>query len=315
MRKVTIEDISRETGLSRGTVSRALNNRPDISVETRQRVLEACTKLRYVPSHAARTLATGRNLTLAVFIDDLSSPLSASILRGVLGTTGPRGYFIHLVEMNERVPAVERIQQVPAERVDAALLVSSLESDAFELLKSMLEHRPLGLTAPVAGTAADVFEPDYREAGRVAGRLLLERGAKRIGYLERGSPGIDDRRRGVREILADSGASVQAVDVSRGISAEEHVGFDALVLDESALVLAAATSARNGSLPTMVGFGRIGWGAAFQPSLTIIDYAGEEIGRRLSHALLQRIEGDRDSAPQHVRVAPRIGESAPGMLN
>lgn len=315
MRKVTIEDISRETGLSRGTVSRALNNRPDISVETRQRVLEACTKLRYVPSHAARTLATGRNLTLAVFIDDLSSSLSASILRGVLGTTGPRGYFVHLVELNDRVPAVERIQQVPAERVDAALLVTSLESGAFDVLKTMLEHRPLGLTAPVAGSVADVFEPDYREAGRVAGRLLLERGARRIGYLERGSAGIDDRRRGVREILADSGASVQAVDVSRGMSSEELGGFDALVLDETPLVFAASAAARNGVLPAMVGFGRMGWGAAFQSSLTIIDYAGEEIGRRLSHALLQRIEGDRDSAPQHVRVAPRIGANAAGMLN
>ena len=54
MRKVTIEDISRDTGLSRGTVSRALNDRPDISTRTKQRVLETCRKLNYVPSFAAR---------------------------------------------------------------------------------------------------------------------------------------------------------------------------------------------------------------------------------------------------------------------
>lgn len=315
MRKVTIEDISRETGLSRGTVSRALNNRPDISVETRQRVLEACTKLRYVPSHAARTLATGRNLTLAVFIDDLSSLFSTSVLRGVLGTTGPRGYFVHIVELNQRVPAADRIRQVPAERFDAALLLSSLDAEARDALKSMIEQRPLGLTAMVDGLGGDVFEPDYREAGRVAGRLLIERGAKRIGYLERGSAGVDERRRGLRETLSDRGASVQSVDVTRGLQGEELGGFDALVLDETRLAIAAGVAERNVASPVMVGFGAGGWGPELLPSLTIIDYAGEEIGRRLSHALLQRIEGDRDSAPQHVRVAPRVADPAADLLN
>ena len=84
MGKVTIEDISRSTGLSRGTVSRALNDRPDISAQTKQRVLEACLRLKYVPSHAARSLATGRRYAVAVLVDDLRTMFA--------GVVSSRGY-------------------------------------------------------------------------------------------------------------------------------------------------------------------------------------------------------------------------------
>ncbi|RMF85876.1 MAG: LacI family transcriptional regulator, partial [Planctomycetota bacterium] len=84
MGKVTIEDISRETGLSRGTVSRALNDRPDISAKTKRRVLEACRKLNYVPSYAARSLATGRRYAIAVIINSLTDPYDAEFARGVI---------------------------------------------------------------------------------------------------------------------------------------------------------------------------------------------------------------------------------------
>ncbi len=76
MARITIEDISRQTGLSRGTVSRALNDRPDISRQTKQRVLEACRKLNYLPSHAARSLATGRSFAVAVLVDTFAPVMS-----------------------------------------------------------------------------------------------------------------------------------------------------------------------------------------------------------------------------------------------
>jgi DNA-binding LacI/PurR family transcriptional regulator len=99
MHKVTIEDISRDTGLSRGTVSRALNDRPDISPKTKQIVLESCRKLNYVPSHAARSLATGRNYAVAALVDNLESPFSAGFLRGAIDHARQAHYVVHVVEL------------------------------------------------------------------------------------------------------------------------------------------------------------------------------------------------------------------------
>lgn len=310
MRKVTIEDISRETELSRGTVSRALNNRPDISVETRQRVLEACTRLKYSPSHAARTLATGRNFTVAVFVDDLDSPLSAAILRGVLGATGPRNYFAHLVELNPRIPAAERVQQVPAERVDGCVFVSTSDAETASALGANFQHRPIAASTALPGLVSDIFEPDLVEAGRVAGRYLSERGVKRIAYVSRGAPGATERLRGLRETLSLNGGGeggIRGVEISvDGLGDLKRGDVDALVLDETELVIAALDRLGDRDAIPMVGLGEARWSAALRPWLTMIDYCGEEIGRRMAHALLQRIEGEREAPPQHVRVAPRL---------
>ena len=85
MPKVTIDDISRETGLSRGTISRALNDRSDISDATKQRVMAACAKLHYTPSFAARSLATGRNLALAAVMGPLLEWLAVFAVAAMLG--------------------------------------------------------------------------------------------------------------------------------------------------------------------------------------------------------------------------------------
>ncbi|MBI5864430.1 MAG: LacI family DNA-binding transcriptional regulator, partial [Planctomycetes bacterium] len=181
MRKVTIDDISRDTGLSRGTVSRALNNRPDISVETRSRVLASCTKLNYVPSHAARTLATGRNFTLLVLIDDLQSPQSAAALRGVLGVASPAHYFVHVIELNARAGAAERIRTISGERIDGAVVLAPLDAEGVRALRSMLDHKPSASIFPIENLGADVLQPDHLEAGRAAARRLIEDGIRCAG--------------------------------------------------------------------------------------------------------------------------------------
>lgn len=317
MRKVTIEDISRETGLSRGTVSRALNDRSEISLETRQRVLNACKKLKYVPSHAARSLATGRNYTLSLFVDDLQSPLTAAMIRGVLGLTAPQGYFIHLVELNTRIPAADRIRQMAAERIDGALLFSTLDAESAAILRAALERRPLASSSLVANLDADVFEPDLAEAGRMAARYLFDRRAQTVTYAHRDGRGWNERFRGFREAWLAAGRSesaIHTVQLAARPTPHDSTTVAALVLDQSELLPAALRSTATSAETTIIGFGEVG-NSAVQAEQATIQYGGEEIGRRAAHAVLQRIEQGREDPPTIVRVAPRLVEAEPSALS
>lgn len=82
-RRVTIEDVARAAGVSRQTVSRAINNKDEISPATRERVLEAVRTLDYRPSRVARGLATRRTRTIGLVVPDITNPFFPEIARGV----------------------------------------------------------------------------------------------------------------------------------------------------------------------------------------------------------------------------------------
>ena len=71
---VTITDISKACGVSRATVSKALNGAPDISQETAKRIRETARSMGYLPNAAARALKVGRSYNIGVlFSDDTGS--------------------------------------------------------------------------------------------------------------------------------------------------------------------------------------------------------------------------------------------------
>src|SRR5215212_4220446 len=80
---VTLADIARELGLSKMTVSRAINNDPLVNAKTRDRVLEVSRRLNYQPNHFARALVTNRSFLNGVIVPDLMHSYFAEIMHGV----------------------------------------------------------------------------------------------------------------------------------------------------------------------------------------------------------------------------------------
>jgi len=82
---MTIKDIAKAVGVSRGTVDRALHNRPGISEETKQRVLAKVEEVGYIPNNLARALSLHRKLTIAIVVPEKSSqnPFWSQIKVGV----------------------------------------------------------------------------------------------------------------------------------------------------------------------------------------------------------------------------------------
>src|SRR5436853_5780371 len=79
----TLADIARELGISKMTVSRAINNNPLVKAKTRNQVLEVSRRLNYQPNHFARALATNRSYLIGVIVPDLMHSYFAEILHGI----------------------------------------------------------------------------------------------------------------------------------------------------------------------------------------------------------------------------------------
>ncbi|MFQ5805309.1 MAG: LacI family DNA-binding transcriptional regulator [Phycisphaerae bacterium] len=321
MRKVTIEDVSRDTGLSRGTVSRALNDRPDISTRTKQRVLEACQKLNYVPSHAARSLATGRNYAVTVLVDDLRSAFSASFLRGVINRAQEARYAVHVVETGAE-PQPDRLRSFSPERIDGVLNAVPLDASLAGQLRQIVESRVLTSCWPLKGVSCDVLTPDQREAGRMVARLLVGNGSLEILYVHRPtSHAAAERLAGFQEVCRERGldpesvtATIADLDTLDTLSPRLERADAIVAIDDflavTIMLLCARLGRRAGEDFAVIGHGNEPVGSAIRPSLTTVDFNGEEIGRRTMETVLQRLAQRRMDAPQHTRIAPLLVQRA-----
>jgi DNA-binding LacI/PurR family transcriptional regulator len=320
--KITIEDISRHTGLSRGTVSRALNDRPDISEQTKRRVLEACNQLKYVPSHAARSLATGRRYAVALLVDDLRSMFSGSFLRGAIKRARANHYAVHVSEIgSDPESALDHLRSLVSERVDAVLLATWLRPDLARQLSEVMAERPLVTTSPIEGVLADFVAPDYMEAGRIAARHLLRGHETNILYVQGAqSPPADQRRAGFHEVCREAGIDPESVTVTVGAhsldapsrldevrnrlsSIRGMAGSDDFVALEL-MFLALQADRHPGRDISILGQGNEAFGAQIAPSLTSIDYAGEQIGQRALDIALERVTKTRQDPAIQAAIPP-----------
>jgi LacI family transcriptional regulator len=81
--RLTITDIARKAGVSKTTVSRVLNHRPDVDQETRKKILSIIEEFNYSPSFTAKSLSTGKRNLIGLIVPSLSSYFSLEIIRGV----------------------------------------------------------------------------------------------------------------------------------------------------------------------------------------------------------------------------------------
>ena len=100
--RVTIRELARRSGVSVGTVSRALNGYTDVRPETRERIMRLASELDYTPAAAARSLVTQRSHVIGVFLEtgeghpDLQHPFFHEVLGGLKQRVGAEGFDILL---------------------------------------------------------------------------------------------------------------------------------------------------------------------------------------------------------------------------
>lgn len=212
-RTLTLRDVSEASGVSEMTVSRVLRSRGDVSVSTRERVLEAARALGYVPNKIAGALASQRVNLVAVIIPSLSNMVFPEVMTGisdVLENTGLQpvvGVTNYSPEREEKV-LYEMLSWRPS-----GVIIAGLEHTP--AARAMLQNAgiPIVEVMDIDGTPVDsAVGISHFRAGRHMAAAIVAAGYRRIGFLGTMMP-HDHRARkrleGFEEELAKSGLEVQ----------------------------------------------------------------------------------------------------------
>ncbi len=99
--RVTLKDIANKVGISTAAVSRSLKGSPDISEETRQKVIKAAKEMNYSTNYFANVLRTGKSKTLCILVPDNANPYNALLIKGIEETAKKKNYIVIFMNTNE----------------------------------------------------------------------------------------------------------------------------------------------------------------------------------------------------------------------
>jgi DNA-binding LacI/PurR family transcriptional regulator len=319
----TIDDVARVAGVSRGTVSRALNGGRYVSPRARAAVERAIQDSGYVANSSARSLVTRRSGAAAFVLSEpqellFEDPNFSVLLRA--STEALAGHGMSLVLMLAGGPDQRQrvLQYMRAGHVDGILLVSSHSGDPIvaELergdLPAVACGQPLGHETSIPFVAAD-----DREGARRMTRYLLDQGRRRVATLTGplDTPGGQQRLAGYREVL---GSGLDETLVESATDYSYHAGEAAMdrllsrrpdldaVFVASDLVAsgAIATLRRAGrQIPADVavgGFDDSRIATTTEPTLTTVRNPLEQVAAAMVDLLIRRIDGERPES----RVLP-----------
>jgi LacI family transcriptional regulator len=181
---VTIYDVAREAGVSMATVSRVVNNNPNVKPQTRKKVFEAIERLGYRPNAVARGLASKKTTTVGVVIPDISNAIFAEVARGIEDIANMYHYNIILCNADKRKEKEIRVINTLLEKqVDGLLFMGGVVTD---------EHMQAFQTATVPivlcgtnveGNTMAAVDIDHQQAAHDAVKLLIDKGHRRIGMI------------------------------------------------------------------------------------------------------------------------------------
>lgn len=181
---VTIYDVAREAGVSMATVSRVVNNNPNVKPQTRKKVFEAIERLGYRPNAVARGLASKKTTTVGVVIPDISNATYAEVARGIEDIANMYHYNIILCNADKKKEKEIRVINTLLEKqVDGLLFMGgTVTEEHIQAFKTSSVPIVLCATADENNTMPAV-DIDHEKAAFDAVQMLIDKGHRRIGMI------------------------------------------------------------------------------------------------------------------------------------
>ena len=333
MQRVTIKDIARMAGVSVTTVSRALNDAPEISGETRERIMEICRREGYRTNLLARSLSASRTNVIGVVLPDISGPFHAALALHIETCAAEHGYQVMLCNGQPGDGRIDGLFDILiGQRVDGIILASASNSamDLLERYQSIVPTVLLGAFARASSARRiNSVSTDNYVGGQMAARYLYDLGHRKVVYLgvREGSRTHHLRHRGFLEKAAELGMEVDSVwnqerhstaKAGYQMARELFLGPfpQTAVFAASDLIALGALQAADelgisapGQL-SLLGFDDIDYAALPKIRLTTISRRVQELARSGVRLLLELIEsGDGTEFTQRL-LTPALVERA-----
>ena len=340
--RVRISDVADALGITKGTVSRALNDYPDIAEATRRRVVRTAEAMGYRPLAQAQGIRTGRTRTLGLVlqtdIEGAQRPFLSDFLAGITGTASAEFWTLTVATSAGGEEMLSTLRRLVNERKsDGFILPRTFADDA-----RMKLLRELGVPFVLYGRVADPercawFDILGEEAMRDAVLRLARHGHRRIGFVN----GAADynfsqlREKGFRAGMADAGLAVddtlmlgRAMSRDAGRVATCHllradVPPTAIVFAVDLAALGAYDAAQSaglviGSDLSVISYDGIPEGGWARPPLTTFSVDSRMAGERLARLLIRRVRGEDPESLRETALAelqPGGSDGPPAMTS
>jgi LacI family transcriptional regulator len=184
MRSATLRDVASHAGVSTATASRALNGKPFVKDDVRERVLAASATLGYRPDVAARSMRTGTTGAVGLVVSDISNPLFASIALAADQALGPAGIALMVANSaNDVGHERELLAAFRQRRLDGLMLAAADEcADGLAGRIASFQAAVL-LDREVPGASSDCVLSDHSGGFALAMRHLAGLGHRRIAIV------------------------------------------------------------------------------------------------------------------------------------
>ncbi len=318
---MTLDEVARLCGVSRSTVSRVINNNPNVSAPTRHKVLRVIQETHFEPNLVARSLAAGRTRMLGLLIPRavttlFHDPYFPTVIQGVASACNAHEFSVMLWLAE---PEYERrmARQVLNATLADGVIVASAQLDDPILAALMDHHRPfLVIGRHPSSEQVSYVDVDNRAGARLAVNHLIGLGRRRIATIagpQNLAPGID-RRLGYEDALAQAGIAHDPRLVREGDFTDES-GYaamrellpqrpDAVFAASDIMAIAAMRAIHEAGMQVpadiaVVGFDDVDLAARANPTLTTIRQPVHQSGVIAAETLIQLID-EPQCAPRQI---------------
>lgn len=325
MSHVTLKDIGKEIGVSATTVSRALNNKPDISYETKQKIKEVAKRLGYSPNALARSLKAKKTSSIGVLIADIADPFFAPVVKGIENTAREMGYSIILCDTGEEYEQEKLALQMMLEKRVDGLLITPSQTEYGDILELKRKKIPFVLL----GRHFDLVESDYVTTDDIKGAFsvtdyLIKKSHKKIlfingpNYISSAKERLVGYKRALQEhaILFDKSLVKEgALKMEDGYRIMNEIlsartKFTAVFAYCDFVILGVMQALEEAKLKipediAIVGYDDVAFARFLQVPLTTVHIPKYELGKEAMKLLKKKIEGEIQE-PQSVILETKL---------
>lgn len=318
---MNLEQIAELSGVSRSTVSRVINNDPNVSDQTRDKVMQVVRRVNYVPNAAARGLAAGRTRVIGLVIPMgvstlFTDPYFPLLIQGVSSACNAHEYSVMLWLAEPEYERRQIRQIMYSGLIDGVIIASMLTNDS--LVQALIDG---DLPFMLVGRHPTDVRVNYVDADNINGardavRHLLRLGRTRIGLINGPQNMIAgvDRLAGYTLALRERGLIAQPDLITDG-GFSEAGGYlamqqllprqpDAIFAASDAMAMGALRALREAGLRVpddvaLVGFDDLPFAARAEPPLTTVRQPTHRMGAMTVETLIELIEQPA-SSPYHL---------------
>ena len=312
-KRVTIKDVAALAGVSFATVSRALDDRQEISRETKEKVRTACAQLGYVPNVAAKGLTGQATHTIGVVVPDISNPYFAGMATAIEQRAAEAGYRVLLSNsVRNEEQELLGIENFLSRQVDG-VLISAISPESQARHREILGNMPCVYIGINHGEDCSYVMADNEIGAYEAARYLVELGHRDILFFggRTRSKTRSIRLRGFHRALEEAGLEGRDLAAPDGVGVMREWSYrkakellsggdlpDAIFAfsDITALKIMEAAEECGIRIPedvSLLGYDNISFASLPRIDLTTVSQQKHRLGQLAVERLLERIGGSQ----------------------